>query len=131
MATAELNKATGRRKTATVSVEITKGKGEVKVNGRDLNEYFSTAAMRETAIAALTTLNIHLEVNVAARARGGGLNGQAGAMRHAIARALSKESPDYRAKLKSLGYLTRDPRAKERKKTGQPGARKRFQFSKR
>jgi len=131
MATTEFQKATGRRKTATVSIQLSKGTGDIKVNGKDLEEYFTTNPMRETAIASLTALNVQREYNVVARAAGGGLSGQAGAMRHALARALCKENAENRAKLKDLGYLTRDPRAKERKKTGQPGARKRFQFSKR
>jgi small subunit ribosomal protein S9 len=123
--------ATGRRKTATASVILSPGSGTVTVNGRDFNEYFPTATLRDLALASLTVLGREKEFDVKVRASGGGLAGQAGAVRHALARALCAEGIEVRAKLKPLGHLTRDPRMKERKKPGQPGARKRYQFSKR
>ncbi len=123
--------ATGRRKTAVASVWLTPGSGEIKVNGREFEDYFPTAALRETVTASLTAVNAHKDFDVNIKATGGGPVGQAGAVRQALARALLKVSSDHRPKLKQLGYLTRDPRMKERKKPGRPGARKRFQFSKR
>lgn len=123
--------ATGRRKEATARVDLVPGSGEIKVNGRDFDDYFDTGSLRETALSSLTTLNLQKDFNLKIQARGGGLSGQAGAVRLAIARALIKVNPDHRAPLKAKGFLTRDPRAKERKKPGRPDARKRFQFSKR
>ncbi|MEZ5405809.1 MAG: 30S ribosomal protein S9 [Verrucomicrobiia bacterium] len=123
--------ATGRRKTAVASVTLSEGRGEIQVNGRDFEDYFCTSSMREQVLASLTAVEAHKTFNVAIKATGGGLSGQAVAARHALARALLKVNPEYRAKLKELGYLKRDPRMRERKKPGQPGARKRFQFSKR
>jgi len=123
--------ATGRRKEATAHVDLQPGSGEIRVNGRDFDDYFDTGSLRETALASLTTLNLQKEFNLKIQAKGGGLSGQAGAVRLAIARALIKINPEHRSPLKAKGFLTRDPRAKERKKPGRPGARKRFQFSKR
>jgi small subunit ribosomal protein S9 len=123
--------ATGRRKTAVASVTLSEGKGEIQVNGRDFEDYFCTPSMREQVLASLTAVDAHKTFDVAIKATGGGLSGQATAARHALARALIKVNSEYRPKLKELGYLKRDPRMRERKKPGQPGARKRFQFSKR
>lgn len=126
-----VHSATGRRKEATARVNLTPGSGEIKVNGRDFEEYFDTGSLREAALASLTLLNLQKDFDLKIQAKGGGLSGQAGAVRLAIARALVRLNPDHRAPLKAKGFLTRDPRAKERKKPGRPGARKRFQFSKR
>lgn len=131
MSETTVHSATGRRKEATAHVDLAPGSGEIKVNGRDFDDYFDTGSLRETALASLTLLNLQKEFDVKIQARGGGLSGQAGAVRLAIARALVQLNPDHRAPLKAKGFLTRDPRAKERKKPGRPGARKRFQFSKR
>lgn len=131
MTESTVHSATGRRKEATARVDLTPGSGEIKVNGRDFDDYFDTGALRETALASLTLLNLQKEFDVKIQAKGGGLSGQAGAVRLAIARALVRLNADHRSPLKAKGFLTRDPRAKERKKPGRPGARKRFQFSKR
>jgi len=123
--------ATGRRKTAVATVKMQKGKGQILVNGRDVEDYFGTLSLQEVALAAITSVNVHKDYDIAVKAAGGGIAGQASAVRHATARALIRINPEFRGKLKELGFLTRDPRSKERKKSGQPGARKRFQFSKR
>ena len=123
--------ATGRRKRATARVTLSPGQGRITVNGREFEEYFPTAILRDHAIASLVTLGQEKTYDIVVRTTGGGLSGQAGAVRHALARALSSIDPENRTKIKPLGHLTRDPREKERKKSGQPGARKRFQFSKR
>jgi len=122
--------ATGRRKTAVARVWITQGSGQVKVNDRAVDEYFGEA-VREQALMPLRSLGIEGEFDVWATVRGGGITGQAGALRHGLARALVVANEDYRKALRKNGYLTRDSRMVERKKYGQPGARKRFQFSKR
>jgi small subunit ribosomal protein S9 len=123
--------ATGRRKTATASVRIVPGTGEFTVNGRPFEEYFKTAILQSHAIRPLEVANAVKTFDVRVRTVGGGAAGQAGAVRLALARALVETNIDLRAPLKAEGLLTRDPRMKERKKPGQPGARKRFQFSKR
>jgi len=122
--------ATGRRKTAVARVWITQGSGQVKVNERAVDEYFGEA-VREQALMPLRALGLEGEFDVWATVRGGGITGQAGALRHGLARALVVANEDYRKPLRKNGYLTRDSRMVERKKYGQPGARKRFQFSKR
>ena len=122
--------ATGRRKTAVARVWITQGNGQVKVNDRAVDEYFGEA-VREQALMPLRTLGLEGEFDVWATVKGGGITGQAGALRHGLARALVVANEDYRKPLRKNGYLTRDSRMVERKKYGQPGARKRFQFSKR
>ena len=123
--------ATGRRKEATARVWVKTGTGAMLVNGRPLNEYFgretSRMVFRQPLELTETTGRFDVFVNVA----GGGLSGQADAIRHGISRALTKIDAAYRPPLKKAGYLTRDARAKERKKYGQRGARARFQFSKR
>jgi small subunit ribosomal protein S9 len=123
--------ATGRRKTAVARAELVPGSGSWKVNKRELKEYFPSQAMRTFIEQPLQITNTVEKYDVVARLKGGGISGQAGALRHAVARALATDDPSLRDVLKNSGCLTRDARMKERKKAGQPGARKRFQFSKR
>ncbi|MCF7792061.1 MAG: 30S ribosomal protein S9 [Victivallales bacterium] len=123
--------ATGRRKNAVAQVRIKPGTGKYSVNSRDIDNYFMSDASKgyiEQPFVATETLG-HFDIS--ANIKGGGNIGQAGALRHGIARALVKYNEDLRSVLKNAGMLTRDARVKERKKPGQPGARKRFQFSKR
>lgn len=122
--------ATGRRKTAVARVWLTQGTGKVRVNDRAVEEYFGEA-VREQALRPLVTLGIQGEFDVWCTVKGGGISGQAGALRHGLARALVVANEEYRTPMRRGGYLTRDSRMVERKKYGQPGARKRFQFSKR
>ena len=122
---------TGRRKTAVARVRVMPGTGQVTINDRDLSVYCYTEDLIRLALAPLTTLGIRTQVDVIARVEGGGPIGQSGALAHGIARALQTMDADLRPALKKAGHLRRDPRMKERKKSGQPGARKRFQFSKR
>jgi small subunit ribosomal protein S9 len=123
--------ATGRRKTAVARVRISPGSGDFTVNDRPFDEYFKTAILQSHAIRPLEVANAVKTFDVSVKTDGGGTNGQAGAVRHGLARALIVWNPELRPALKAEGLLTRDPRMKERKKAGQPGARKRFQFSKR
>ena len=123
--------ATGRRKTATARVRLTEGTGKLVVNGRDFEKYFSHDNFAKQAYAPLLTVELREKIDVTANVAGGGVTGQAGAVAHGIARALQKMNMELRPKLKKAGHIKRDPREKERKKAGQPGARKRFQFSKR
>jgi small subunit ribosomal protein S9 len=122
---------TGRRKTATARVRVKEGTGVVEINGRTVDDYFGHDNFARIALLPLTTAELKEKVDVFANVQGGGDTGQAGAVSHGIARALLKLNPELRSVLKKAGHLTRDPREKERKKAGQPGARKRFQFSKR
>jgi small subunit ribosomal protein S9 len=122
---------TGRRKTAIARVYLRPGSGEFKVNGKAFEEYFVTPAQRVSAKQALVSTETAASFNVLARVCGGGVAGQADAVRLGITRALMLFNAELRKKLKAEGMVTRDPRAKERKKYGQKGARKRFQFSKR
>jgi len=122
---------TGRRKTSTARVRLTEGSGKVIVNDREAESFFSHENFAKQATAPLLTVSLRDKVDVTANVAGGGVSGQAGAVAHGIARALQKMNPEFRAALKKAGHLTRDSREKERKKAGQPGARKRFQFSKR
>ena len=121
----------GRRKTATARVRLTRGTGKVEVNGKDPEGYFKTEEFKNAALSPLKTVEMADQVDITIKAQGGGLNGQAGAVRLGIARALEKMNGELRSELKKEGHMTRDPRSRERKKAGQPGARKRFQFSKR
>ncbi len=121
----------GRRKTASARVRLTRGSGKVVVNGASPQDYFKCEDFARSALSPLETAELADQVDVTVKAEGGGLNGQAGATRLGIARALEKLNPELRVTLKKEGHLRRDPRARERKKSGQPGARKRFQFSKR
>lgn len=123
--------ATGRRKTATARVRIVEGSGKLLANGRQFEEYFAHENFSKAAYRPLLTVELRDKFDVEANVTGGGQAGQAGAVAHGIARALQKFNPELRAALKKAGHLKRDPREKERKKPGQPGARKRFQFSKR
>ncbi len=123
--------ATGRRKTATARVRITPGSGKFIANNRDFDTYFSHENFAKAAYAPLLTVEKKDEIDVVANVHGGGPAGQAGAVAHGVARALEKMDAELRPPLKKAGHLKRDPRQKERKKAGQPGARKRFQFSKR
>jgi len=123
--------ATGRRKTAVVRVRLTAGSGKISVNRRSFEGYFPVNALRQRILQPLRALDRVEKYDICAQAAGGGVPGQADAMRHAIARALIQAEEGSRAVLKDAGFLTRDPRMRERKKPGQPGARKRFQFSKR
>ena len=123
--------ATGRRKTATARVRITEGSGKLDVNGRNFDSYFSHENFSKQAYAPLLTVELREKIDVTANVSGGGVAGQAGAVAHGIARALQKMNLELRPALKKAGHIRRDPREKERKKAGQPGARKRFQFSKR
>ncbi len=107
------------------------GVGKTKINGKTMDEYFPSDAIRTYIEQPLVAADALKEYDISANIRGGGPQGQAGALRHGIARALVASNPSLKDVLKDGGYLTRDPRMKERKKTGQPGARKRFQFSKR
>ncbi|MEC7801567.1 MAG: 30S ribosomal protein S9 [Verrucomicrobiota bacterium] len=123
--------ATGRRKTSTARVRIKEGTGKFSINNRPHNEYCTTEQQKKMIIAPLATAEKSGAIDVTVNVNGGGGTGQAGAIRHGLSRALEKMDGDLRSPLKKEGHLRRDPRKKERKKTGQPGARKRFQFSKR
>ena len=123
--------ATGRRKSASARVRIAPGSGKIKVNGMEYDKYFETEALCGYIRQPLNVTNALTQFDITATILGGGKAGQAGALRHGIARALVKADEEYKSVLKDCGMLTRDSREKERKKPGQPGARKRFQFSKR
>ena len=123
--------ATGKRKTSVARVRLRLGSGQILVNGRSLEEYFPREALQTAARQPLEAANVSTTFDVHARLSGGGIAGQAGALRHGIARALEKTDATLRPVLKRGGFLTRDARKKERKKYGQRGARARFQFSKR
>jgi len=122
---------TGRRKRAVARVFLRPGKGQFVINGRPLEEYFHAPTARHIARQPLLVAEAADKFDVLVNAHGGGLSGQAGAVRLGIARALCEFNSELRPKLKEQGFLTRDPRQHERKKYGRPGARKRFQFSKR
>ena len=124
--------ATGRRKTSTAVVKLVKGQGRVFVNGKTLAAYIGNRPALEMMIfRPLTLTENQTNFDVRVKAVGGGVSSQAGAIKHAISRALLKANEEYKSVLKSEGMLTRDPRVKERKKYGRKRARKRFQFSKR
>jgi small subunit ribosomal protein S9 len=127
----EKTATSGRRKTAVARIQITAGTGKINVNGKSFDEYFTTVSMQNTVLKPLEVLNAVKNYDVEAKTSGGGLQGQAGALSLAIARALNEFNEANRPLLKADGLLTRDPRMRERKKPGRPGARKRFQFSKR
>jgi small subunit ribosomal protein S9 len=126
----ELYYATGRRKTSVARVWLTTGKGQFKVNDHQVGEYFGETLTKQ-ALMPLSLLEVEGDFDIRATVKGGGISGQAGALRHGIARALVVANEEFRRKLRKQGFLTRDSRMVERKKYGQPGARKRFQFSKR
>ena len=131
MAQTEEFLGTGRRKTAIARVRLAEGSGKVTVNGRDVENYFTVENQRSLAVEPLETVEMNEKADVRVKVAGGGIAGQAGAVRLGIARALEKYNGELRQALKDAGHLSRDPRKKERKKPGQPGARKRFQYSKR
>ena len=121
----------GRRKTSVARVRLATGSGKITVNGRAFENYFPLETLRSTASQPLSVTGTVEKLDARINVSGGGPNGQAGAVSHGIARALLKFDANLRPQLKKEGFLTRDPRERERKKYGQPGARKRFQFSKR
>ncbi len=123
--------ATGKRKESIAKVKLVPGKGEIKVNTRDFNEYFKREAVKMMIIEPLQLTGTENTYDIIASIYGGGLNGQAGALRHGISKALLEVNEEYRSILKKAGFLTRDSRIKERKKYGLKKARKRPQFSKR
>jgi small subunit ribosomal protein S9 len=122
---------TGRRKTATARVRLTEGAGNSTINGRELADYFSGEMLVNEAVLPLATAELSDSLHFRATVAGSGPHSQATAVAHGIARALLQYNPELRVALKKAGHLTRDPRERERKKPGRPGARKRFQFSKR
>lgn len=123
--------ATGRRKTASARVWLMPGTGKITINGREASEYLRRLALERLVQQPLRLLGLEGQYDVKATVRGGGISGQAGAIRHGIARALLQVNPEYRLTLKQAGLLTRDAREKERKKYGRHGARRGFQFVKR
>jgi small subunit ribosomal protein S9 len=123
--------ATGRRKSSTARVRLVPGEGKVIINGRDMSEYIPFAALREVVNQPLVATETLGSYDILVNVNGGGYTGQAGAIRHGIARALLHVDPEFRPTLKRAGLLTRDPRMKERKKYGLKGARRAPQFSKR
>ena len=123
--------ATGRRKTSIAQIRLREGTGTFKVNGKDFTDYFPSLSMQNIILRPLELASAVHGYDVDAKTSGGGISGQAGALRLAISRALLQTNQTFRTVLREEGLLTRDPRMKERKKSGQPGARKRFQFSKR
>ena len=123
--------ATGRRKTSIARIKLRKGSGVFKINGKDFTDYFPSLSMQNIILRPLEIANAVQGFDVDAKTSGGGINGQAGALRLAISRAILQTDENLRSPLRDEGLLTRDPRMTERKKPGQPGARKRFQFSKR
>jgi small subunit ribosomal protein S9 len=134
-ATAEAGKSkfygTGRRKEAVARVFIKLGTGQFTVNGRPVKEYFTNVAWLNTALEPLKFTETKDQIDVIATCKGGGAGGQAGAVKMGLSRALAEFNPELRPRLRNNGFLTRDSRMKERKKYGQKGARRRFQFSKR
>jgi small subunit ribosomal protein S9 len=123
--------ATGRRKTSVARIRMTPGSGKIDINGRSFEDYFPTAPLQNAVLQPLQAAKVVNTYDLSINTSGGGMAGQAGAARLAISRALLQADSNLRGTLKADGLLRRDPRMKERKKSGQPGARKRFQFSKR
>jgi small subunit ribosomal protein S9 len=121
----------GRRKESVARVRLAPGTGNITINGRTLDQYFGRETSKMILVEPLKLVDQIGKLDVFVNAKGGGLSGQAGAIRHGITRALCELNPEYRPVLKKAGFITRDARAVERKKYGRPGARKRFQFSKR
>ena len=122
---------TGRRKNAIARVRLTEGSGKITINGKDIDEFFGMETLKVIVKQPLTDTNTTAKYDVIAKVTGGGFTGQAGAVRHGIARALNEANAEFRPALKQNGFLTRDPRMKERKKYGLKKARKAPQFSKR
>jgi small subunit ribosomal protein S9 len=127
----QANMTVGRRKEAVARVRLVPGTGNVTINGRSMDEYFGRETSKMILVEPLKLVDQLGKVDIFVNATGGGLSGQAGAIRHGISRALCELNPEFRPVLKKAGFMTRDARAVERKKYGRPGARKRFQFSKR
>ncbi len=127
----EIVNTIGRRKSAVARIYVSEGKGNVTVNKRELKEYFPSSILQYVVLQPLNLLEVHEKYDIKVNLDGGGPSGQAEALRLAISRAMLKIDPESRSQLKAAGFLTRDPREVERKKPGQPKARKRFQFSKR
>ena len=123
--------ATGRRKNSIARVWLKKGNGEIKINGKSLDKYFSRPVLQMVVNQPLNVIQAEKEYEIMATVKGGGLSGQAGAIRHGISKALSLYDLENRPALKKIGYLTRDPRVVERKKSGLAKARRSYQFSKR
>lgn len=122
---------TGRRKCAVARVRLKSGEGKITINSRAFEEFFPVETHRMLVSQPLVVTELESKVDIRVNVQGGGPAGQAGAIRHGITRALLQFDANLRPALKAEGFITRDPRVKERKKPGQPGARKRFQFSKR
>jgi small subunit ribosomal protein S9 len=131
MANTEEFIATGRRKTSVARIRMTAGSGKIEVNGRSFEDYFPTISLQNAVLQPLQAAKLVNSYDVSVNTSGGGATGQAGATRLAVSRAILQVDAELRGTLKAEGLLRRDPRMKERKKAGQPGARKRFQFSKR
>lgn len=127
----EVINAIGRRKAAVARVYLNDGKGQIRINDREYKEYFPSELLQYVVLQPLNLLNVADKYDITVTLDGGGFKGQAEAIRLGISRALIKIDPEYKPKLKAEGFTTRDPREVERKKPGQPKARKRFQFSKR
>jgi small subunit ribosomal protein S9 len=127
----QANITVGRRKESVARVRIAPGTGNITINGRTMDEYFGRETSKMILVEPLKLVDQMGKLDVFVNAKGGGLSGQAGAIRHGISRALVELNPEFRSVLKKAGFMTRDARAVERKKYGRPGARKRFQFSKR
>lgn len=127
----EIFNATGRRKSAVARVYLSAGAGQIIINGRELEQYFPSPLLQYVVRQPFSELELSSAYDVKVNLTGGGISGQAEAVRLGISRALVKQDPELKAKLRALGFMTRDSREVERKKAGRPGARKRFQFSKR
>ncbi len=127
----QANIQVGRRKEAVARVRLVPGTGNITINGRTMDQYFGRETSKMILVEPLKLVDQIGKLDVFVNAHGGGLSGQAGAIRHGITRALCELNPEFRPVLKKAGFITRDARAVERKKYGRPGARKRFQFSKR
>ena len=127
----EIVNTIGRRKSAVARIYVSEGKGNVTVNKREVKEYFPSSILQYVVLQPLNLLEVKEKYDIKVNLDGGGPSGQAEALRLAISRAMLKIDPESRSQLKAAGFLTRDPREVERKKPGQPKARKRFQFSKR
>ena len=127
----QANISVGRRKESVARVRLVPGDGTITINGRPMDDYFGRETSKMILVEPLKLVDQMGKLNVLVTAKGGGLSGQAGAIRHGISRALCELNSEYRPILKKAGFMTRDARAVERKKYGRPGARKRFQFSKR
>lgn len=127
----ETNYGTGKRKNAIARVWLESGAGNITINGKALDVYFPRVALQQWVLSPLRALDVVAQFDIKATAKGGGINGQAGAVRHGIAKALLELNEENRTPLREIGSLTRDPRVKERKKYGHKRARRGFQFSKR